>query len=278
MKIKKYSGELVDFDLNRLKGSLVKSGASDETIDAVWQKIEPTLFDGVSTKQIYKTAFQLLKEERNSLAARYSLKKALRDLGPTGYLFEKWVARLFEYVGYKTLTSLMLEGKAINHEVDVVAQKEGEMLLVECKFRNTVDAKVDVTNPMYFLSRFIDLKDKSFSFFDREAMFTQPWLVTNAYLTKDAVSFGTCYNIQLLSWDYPSGNSIKNRVDNMSLYPLTCLTTINKLEKERLLSAGHILVKDILEKPEMLESFIASPQRLERIYKEAYELINGAIK
>jgi len=275
MKIKKYSGELVDFDINRLKGSLMKSGASEETVDAVWQKMSDTLFDGISTKEIYQLAFQLLKDERNSLAARYSLKKALRDLGPTGYLFEKWIGRLFEHIGYKTQTSLVLAGRAVNHEVDVIAQKEEEMLVIECKFRNTVDAKVDVTNPMYFLSRFIDLKDKSFSFFDKEMKFTEPWLVTNAYLTKDAISFGNCYNIHLLSWDYPVGNSIKSRVDSMGLYPLTCLTTINKLEKDRLLSSGYILVKDILKKPNALEGFGVSKQRLEKIYQEANELING---
>lgn len=275
MKIKKYSGELVDFDINRLKGSLLKSGASEEIVATVWEKMNTTLFDGISTKQIYKLAFQLLKEERNSLAARYSLKKALRDLGPTGYLFEKWIGRLFEHIGYKTQTSLMLAGRAVNHEVDVIAQKEGEMLLIECKFRNTVDAKVDVTNPMYFLSRFIDLKDKSFAFFNKEVKFTEPWLVTNAYLTKDAISFGNCYNIRLLSWDYPLESSIKRRVDSMGLYPLTCLTTINKLEKDRLLSSGNILVKDILKKSNALERLGATSQRLEKIYQEADELING---
>src|SRR5690606_20856093 len=160
MKVRKYSGELVDFDLQRLKGSLTKSGASNETVELVWEKMNKTIFDGMSTKQLYRLAFQLLKQQRNSLAARYSLKKALRDLGPTGYLFEKWVARLFEHTNHHTLTSLILEGNAVSHEVDVIAQKDNDLLLIECKFRNTVDAKVSVTNPMYFLSRFVDLSDK----------------------------------------------------------------------------------------------------------------------
>ncbi|MEH6305324.1 restriction endonuclease [Olivibacter sp. CPCC 100613] len=275
MKVKKYSGELVDFDLRRLKGSLVKSGASSETVELIWEKMSKTIFDGMSTRQLYKLAFQLLKQQRNSLAARYSLKKALRDLGPTGYLFEKWVARLFEHTDHQTLTGLILEGNAVSHEVDVIAQKGNDLLLVECKFRNTVDAKVSVTNPMYFLSRFVDLRDKEFNFFNRPTKFTQAWLVTNAYLTKDAIEFGNYYQLNLLSWDYPSGISIKSRVDSAGLYPLTCLTSINTQEKDKLLSLNYILVKDIVEKPDILEHIGATTYRRRKIYQEADELVNG---
>lgn len=275
MKVRKYSGELVDFEASRLKDSLLKSGATEETVAHVWDKMSHTLFDGMTTRQLYKMAFQLLKQQRNSLAARYSLKKALRDLGPSGYLFEKWVARLFRYNQYETQTGLILEGNAVSHEVDVVAQKGKTLLLIECKFRNTVDAKVNVTNPMYFLSRFLDLKEKEFNFFGSDVRFSQAWLVTNAYLTKDAVSFGDYYGLQLLSWDYPGGDSIKNRVDSTGLYPLTCLTTINAIEKEKLLSANYILVKDILDEPDSLNNLGATAHRVKKIYKEAYELVHG---
>jgi hypothetical protein len=275
MKVRKYSGELVDFDLQRLKASLTKSGASNETVELVWEKMNKTIFDGMSTKQLYRLAFQLLKQQRNSLAARYSLKKALRDLGPTGYLFEKWVARLFEHTNHHTLTSLILEGNAVSHEVDVIAQKDNDLLLIECKFRNTVDAKVSVTNPMYFLSRFVDLSDKEFNFFDRPIKFTQAWLVTNAYLTKDAIEFANYYKLNLLSWDYPNGLSIKNRVDSAGLYPLTCLTSINTQEKDKLLSLNYMLVKDILDEPRILEHLNTTTYRRKKIYQEANELVYG---
>lgn len=275
MKVRKYSGELVDFDLQRLKGSLTKSGASNETVELVWEKMNKTIFDGMSTKQLYRLAFQLLKQQRNSLAARYSLKKALRDLGPTGYLFEKWVARLFEHTNHHTLTSLILEGNAVSHEVDVIAQKDNDLLLIECKFRNTVDAKVSVTNPMYFLSRFVDLSDKEFNFFDRPIKFTQAWLVTNAYLTKDAIEFANYYKLNLLSWDYPNGLSIKNRVDSAGLYPLTCLTSINTQEKDKLLSLNYMLVKDILDEPRILEHLNTTTYRRKKICQEANELVYG---
>jgi len=274
MQVKKFSGELVAFDLDRLKGSLSKSGASPDVVDEVWEAMKPMVYDGISTRDLYKLAFRLLKREANSLAARYSLKRALKDLGPAGYYFEQWVAKLFGHAHYQTITGQLLAGNAVTHEVDVVAQKGDELLLVECKFRNTEDAKITVTTPMYFLSRVKDFEGLGFSFFGRQMQFTAGWLVTNAYMTSDSIRFAQYYGLNLLSWDYPAESSIKRRVDNAGLYPLTCLTTINKAEKDQLLKQGCILVKDILDDEAQLDSLDCAPRKKRRIIQEAIELVN----
>src|SRR5690606_16487195 len=153
MQVKKYSGELVEFDLRRLKGSLSKSGATPDVVEEVWEKMKPMVYDGISTRDLYKLAFRLLKREADSFAARYSLNRALKDLGTACYYFYKRVAWHIYHADYQTLTSQHLAGNSETHEVYVVAQKGDELLLVECKFRNTEDAKITVTTPMYFLSR-----------------------------------------------------------------------------------------------------------------------------
>lgn len=274
MKVKKYSGEFVEFDVNRLKASLAKSGATPAVVNEIWESMKPFLFEGMSTRLLYKIAFRLLKKEADSFAARYSLKKALRDLGPAGYYFEKWVGRLFEYAGYKTVTGQLLAGNAVSHEVDVVAQNDTEMLLIECKFRNTVDARISVTTPMYFLSRINDLQNLAFAFFGNERKFTAGWLVTNAYMTTDSIRFADYYNVNLLAWDYPRETSIKRRVDHAGLYPVTCLTTLTKAEKDKLLEHGCLLVKDILDEPAYLQALNLAARKARRIIQEAIELVN----
>jgi len=274
MQVKKYSGELVEFDVNRLKGSLSKSGASPDVVDGVWDAMKPMVYDGISTHDLYKIAFRLLKRKADSFAARYSLKRALQGLGPAGYYFEQWIAKLFGHANYQTLTGQLLEGNSVRHEIDVVAQKDNELLLVECKFRNTVDAKISVTTPMYFLSRVKDFEGREFSFFNKPMEFTAGWLVTNAYLTTDSIDFGEYYGLNLLSWDYPADASIKRRVDNAGLYPVTCLTTITKKEKDALLKQGCILVKDIVDDESQLDALHCAPRKRHRIIQEAIELVN----
>jgi len=277
MLVKKFSGELVPFDKSSLIHSLSKSGASEQEVDKVFNGIETQLYNEITTKKLYQLAFNELKKIRKSYAARYSLKKALRDLGPEGYNFELWVTRLFEELGCKATHSKTLQGKAVTHEIDVIALENGKLMLGECKFRNDVDAKIPVTTPMYFLSRFNDLKETEFEFFGQKLKPTKGWLITNAYLTLDAISFADYYGVKLISWNYPENSSIKTRVDSGGLYPITCLTTLNKLQKEVLLKEKIILVIDLISTKEKVFSLIKlSPNQKKELLEEARELLSNS--
>ncbi|MCC2598127.1 ATP cone domain-containing protein [Sphingobacterium sp. FBM7-1] len=277
IQVKKHSGELVPFEPKKLRHSLSKSEASEEEVDKVFERIQPRLYNGITTRELYELAFDLLKNHRDSYAARYSLKKALRDLGPEGFYFEKWIGKLFANAGYQTITGKTVQGHAVTHEIDVIATKNEMMLAIECKFRNDVDAKISVTTPMYFISRVKDIKGLSFSFFETPQEFTDGWLVTNAYLTSDSIRFGEYYNLNMLAWDYPPQNNIKNQVDNLALYPVTCLTNLNGMEKSTLLKNGCILVKDLVENPEYLAYIQTAKHQKKRVLIEAQELIHSLV-
>ena len=245
IQIKKHSGELTEFDVEKLKYSLSKSGASEIEIEEVIEKMQPNIHDGMTTKTIYQLAFNQLKKVSGTLAARYSLKRALLDLGPAGFYFEQWIAKFLQNYGYQTLTNEVVQGEAVTHESDVIAKRGTDLFWIECKFKNTISSKITVTTPMYLLSRIKDVSVRSYNFFGKEEKITQGWLITNVYLTSDAVMFGEYYGIKMLSWDYPVNRSIKHLVDQKALYPITCLTSLSKREKEYLLSKGFILVKDL---------------------------------
>lgn len=274
IQIKKQSGEIVSFDKNSLHKSLINSGANLEDANQICDKITNEIYNGISTKELYEKAFGLLKNLKSSVAARYSLKRALQDLGPEGFFFEKWVAKIFEVQGYDTITSQTLTGKStINHEVDVIISNKTEDIVCECKFRNDIDAKISVTTPMYFLSRFIDLKDNSFTFFNRPFKPQKGYLITNAFFTTDSIAFAECYDISLISWNYPEDKSIKRLTDYHGLYPITCLTTLTKKEEQILLSKNCILVRELVKNPVLLDHFKFSAERKELILKEAEELL-----
>lgn len=274
IQIKKQSGEIVSFDKNSLHRSLINSGTNLEDANQICDKITNEIYNGISTKELYEKAFGLLKNLKSSFAARYSLKRALQDLGPEGFFFEKWVAKIFEVQGYDTITSQTLTGKStINHEVDVIISNKTEDIVCECKFRNDIDAKISVTTPMYFLSRFIDLKDNSFTFFNRPFKPQKGYLITNAFFTTDSIAFAECYDISLISWNYPEDKSIKRLTDYHGLYPITCLTTLTKKEEQILLSKNCILVRELVKNPVLLDHFKFSAERKELILKEAEELL-----
>lgn len=273
MKIVKQSGNIVEYNPIKLRQSLLKSGASQMTVSAILKTIEKEIYEGISTKQIYKKAFSLLKKDSHSYAARYNLKEAVRLLGPAGFFFEKYIARIFAAEKYQTQTNLILQGKCVKHEIDVLVKKDNEIAMVECKFHMGKDAKSDVKIPMYILSRFNDLKDEKHTIFARNDTISSCWIVSNNRFTSDAIAFGKCSKLNMLCWDYPENNNLKIRNDRNHLYPVTCLTTLSLAEKDKLLVLDVILAKEIINNSECLERIGLTPNRIKNVLKEASELV-----
>ncbi len=274
MKVAKSNGEIVEYNPRALRISLSKSGATKDEVDEVFDLLLKDVYDGIPTTTLFNLAFEHLKTYRNSYAARYSLKRALSQLGPEGYYFEKYIKRLMESAGYNAVNGEIIQGNAVTHEIDVVAQRDEKLYFLECKFRNDIEAKISVTTPMYFMSRMIDLSDKEFSYFDKKLKPTKGFLVTNAYLTTDSIDWATFYNIGLISWNYPEKMSLKYLIDNLAIYPVTCLTNITKEQQRILLDNDCLLVKDILNKREHLNELALSDEIIEQLIIEAEELIN----
>jgi hypothetical protein len=274
MKVTKFSGEIVNFDKDKLIHSLRKSGANEAAVFQVIHEIERELYEGIPTKKIYKLAFQLLKKFSNVHAARYNLRTAIQSLGPAGFFFEKFIAKVFECEGYQTQTNLILEGKCVSHEVDVLLKKENCVSMVECKFHGSQDAKTDVKVPMYILSRFNDLKDRDFQLFKNNYSIQNCWITTNNRFTDDAVKFANCSKLSLLSWDYPKGNSLKNKIDLNQIYPVTCLTTLTMAEKDKLLVQDIITALDLIQHADWLSKIELSPSRIKNVLLEANQLCN----
>ncbi|UQD55032.1 restriction endonuclease [Flavobacterium sp. K5-23] len=272
MKVVKYSGDIVDFEPEKLKKSLIKSGATIAVVNDILRQIGKEVYDGISTKHIYKKAFSLLKKEANSHAARYNLRTGLQQLGPEGFFFEKYIAKLFAAEDYQTKLNLILQGKCVTHEIDVFVKKSNVICMIECKFHSKRDASSNVKIPMYVLSRFNDVKENKHQIFSNEDTVSDCWIVTNNRFTSDAIDFAKCSGINLLSWDYPKGNNLKTKSDIECLYPVTCLTTMTIAEKGKLLILDIILAKELINNSESLEKIGLSSKRIKNVMKEVSEL------
>ncbi len=272
MKIVKHSGNIVDYNPSKLEQSLMKSGASQRVVKTILEAIEKEIYEGISTKQIYKMAFGLLKKVSNSNAARYNLKEAIRLLGPAGFFFEKYIALLFSSENYQAVTNFILQGKCVSHEIDILVKKDSAIAMIECKFHMGKDANSDVKVPMYILSRFNDLKDNRHTIFTRNDTVSKCWIVTNNRFTTDAIAFAKCSKLSLLSWNYPENDNLKTKNDTNYLYPITCLTTLSLAEKDKLLFLDLILVKELINNSESLEKIGLSSNRIKNVLKEASEL------
>jgi Holliday junction resolvase-like predicted endonuclease len=269
--VKKISGDLEPFSIQKLSRSLQNSGATSQDIEKIVEAVQPELYDGISSNLIYRKAYRLLKKHNRVSASKYSLKRAIFDLGPTGFPFERLISALLKQKGYKTKIGEILNGECITHEIDVLAEKDGNVYTVECKFHKNPSTVSNVRIPLYINSRFLDVQ-KVWNKSRNDTHLKQGWLVTNTRFTKDAIDYANCVNLTLLSWDYPKNNGLKSNVDKYGLYPITTLTSLTKKQKIQLMEKDIILVKELSKKPDSLNHLNFSEKQKALVLAEVHKL------
>ena len=269
IQIIKSTGEKVDFSLDKLRASLRRSGAGEGLINSIIDTVRDELYQGITTKEIYNRAYAMLKRKKSIFASKYKLKKAIYELGPTGFPFERFIGALLQYSGYDVKVGKFLNGRCVTHEVDVIARKNSDYIIAECKFHSDESRNCDVKIPLYIDSRYRDIVAQQ-----KIDTPTEGWVVTNTRFTKDAIDYGLCSGLYLLSWDHPKGNSLRERIDRLGLYPITVSTLLTKREKQFLLSRDVVLCRQLYKDDFYLDHLGISEKRKARIMEEVNMLCN----
>ena len=81
IEIVKSSGEKAKFSLTKLRRSLLRSGAGETTVDHIVDQVRDELYQGISTKEIYNRAFNLLKKKKSVFASKYKLTQISIPMG-----------------------------------------------------------------------------------------------------------------------------------------------------------------------------------------------------
>ncbi|MEK7590045.1 MAG: ATP cone domain-containing protein [Patescibacteria group bacterium] len=269
--ITKQDGTLEPFDINKLRKSLHRSGASDKDTREVIKKVEKEIKDGMTTDAIYKHAFKHLKHIEKPVAARYSMKRAILALGPSGYPFENFIGEIFQTKGYKNVRiGTMVQGICVEHEIDILAEKDGKYIGAEIKFHNKLSTTSDLQIALYVHSRFEDIRNKMKQ--DNKEIINEDWLITNTRFSKNAIEYGKCVGMKMMSWNYPNGASLQDLIEETGIQPITALTTITSEEKVKLMQQKVVLCKNIEKNEDILKSIGLQGRKLEDIMKESQAL------
>ncbi|MDB5259530.1 MAG: hypothetical protein JWO73_738 [Candidatus Taylorbacteria bacterium] len=266
--VTKADGSRELFEEEKLAESLKRVGGSDALIDEIVEKIEAEMNSSMTTGEIYQHAFELLRKHEAPVAVKYSLRRALSELGPEGFPFEKYIAELFRAQGYQALTDQMVMGACVPHEVDVVAWNEQKLVMVEAKFHNEFGLKSDVKVALYVKARFDDIKGNMFDYGGIHRTMTEGWLVTNTKFTDQAIKYGECKGLKMIGWNYPHHGSLQHIIESSGLHPLTCLVSVSNVHKKLLIAKGVVLCRDLKQRPELLKQVGLDNLRIAQIIEE----------
>jgi len=268
----KQNGERQAFDYKKLENSLRNIHTSEELIKEVVAEVGKEAHDGMTTGEIYHKAYSILRKKHKPIAVRYSLKKAVALLGPTGFPFEKFVAEIFKAQGYETLTDQIVRGKCVEHEIDIVAWKGDELIMVEAKFHTDFNLKSDLKIVLYVKARYDDIFGQSYTFGGKVRKLTEGWIITNTKFSATAIQYGACQpQLKFVGWNYPENNNLHHIIDRYELIPVTALTTLSAAEKGLLLSKGVVLSKNLLDR-KILEDMNFDDKKIRSIQTEVNDV------
>ncbi|GAI34318.1 unnamed protein product, partial [marine sediment metagenome] len=196
----KADGKKEQYDEEKISSSFIKAGASPEITTAATKTINKKVKDNMSTDEIYHRALSHLRVLEPRVALKYSLKRAIMDMGPEGFVFEKYIAKILREYGFITEVGQIINGYCVNHEVDVVAKKESQVCMIECKYHNSRGTKSDIKTALYIHSRFLDIEKAYREKDNNNNTRLEAWLVTNTKCTSDAIKYTGCVNLKILAW------------------------------------------------------------------------------
>ncbi|MBU0504408.1 restriction endonuclease, partial [bacterium] len=217
----------------------------------------------------------LLSKESPVLAAKYSLKQGIMELGPAGFLFEKYVASILSEYGYKTKTNQIMRGESqVSHEIDVLAFTKDAHYIIEAKYHNNRGIKSDVKVVMYIFARLLDVAPYQKKRERGTQIKHKAWIVTNTKFTKSAIQYAQHKNIKLTGWKYPKKESLEKLIEAKSLYPVTVLPSVNRYLKEQLSYHKIYFAKDLAKfKPLQFQKMFGIKEKIAiNIQKEAAAL------
>jgi len=102
MKVIKYSGEFEDFSTRKIYKTVKDAGGTSRLAKEAVAKVKKNYHKNITTKEILDILLDFLKKEPR-VAEKYNLKRAIMDLGPTGFPFEKFFSRILKEYGFRTI-------------------------------------------------------------------------------------------------------------------------------------------------------------------------------
>ena len=265
----KSSGEKQALDLDKIRRTVLRSGAPVDIAERVASEVQKRAYDGIPTHELFSLVRVLLQREYPAAARRYNLRDAIIKLGPAGFEFEKYIAGLLSAYGYDAELPPILEGICVSHEVDISIEKNGRTAMIEAKFRHEPGVFINIKDTMATWMRFLDISEAARV--GRAPHFDECWIVTNSRFSHDSISFGHCKNMVMLSWDHPHERPLPRWIDEVGLYPITILEKVDRETFPAFSAANIMLLQDFVKRsPRELRNLLKLPQnKIDELLEEA---------
>ncbi len=242
--VTKANGYKQQFDRNKVVQTCLRMGASLQAANDIATKVERGLYEGISTRQILQLIFRYMRKYKPEVKYLYDLKRGLSLMSPKPE-FEMFIQALLAHSGYDVLPNQFLKGKCGEHEVDGIAKKDGVTYFVEAKHHFSYHALTGLDESRIAQAILEDVND-GYMLGITDLKIDRAMIITNTRYSDHAVRYGSCKGILQIGWSSPKTFGVQDMVHNGMLYPLSCLRGLRDEARMRIVNAGIVLIKQLL--------------------------------
>jgi hypothetical protein len=243
--VTKANGTRQPFDKAKLVRTCRRMGATEETAHHIAKSIEAKLFDGIETKKILSMIFVSMRKHKPILKHMIDLRKSLSLLRSKPD-FELFIQLLLKEYGYDVVPNLIIRGKCVEHEVDALASKEGKTMIVEVKHHFDYHTPTGLDEARIARAVFEDATD-GHEIGSNDLGIDDVMIVSNTKLSGHAERYVNCRNIKHVGWSHPPKSALQNLIEDKKLYPITILRGLRSPVRDKLVSAGIVMIKQLTE-------------------------------
>ena len=245
MLVIKADGRKEEFSEEKIIQTCIRAGVSADVAKSIAKKVKTTFPTGTTTHKIY--SFVLDELDRIGETGLFTLRESVASLDPTS--FEIFVKKVLEAHGYKCVWNKLIQGRYVEHQVDVMAFKE-KNFIVECKRHFNPHRFTGLGICLQVDARLADIRlggNAGKNKYNIDAA----WIVTNTKFSEHAKQYAKGTGIRLSGWRYEEQFSLEKLIQSKKVLPITVLK-MDPSELRTFLRKNIITLDDLMrEKPKV---------------------------
>jgi Holliday junction resolvase-like predicted endonuclease len=245
VNVKKADGRMEPYSREKVIRTCLRLRLEQREAEKVADEIESRLYEGMPTRRVLQMMYEHGQREKEHLGHMTDLREAIALMRPKPD-FEQFVAIMMESEGYKVATNKVLNGACVDHEIDVIASSQQEVLYIEVKHHSQFHTFTGLDNFLEINSSFEDLM-QGYLAHRHKYNFTKPMLVVNTKISDHARRYAACRGIGVIAWSVPDRNGLEHRIHHRRLYPVTVIKGVDKGAFERLGDVGVYTLRQLMD-------------------------------
>jgi len=243
ISVTKADGTKQPYRREKIVNLCLKMHAPLHVAERVADKLEERIYDGIETKEILRIVFSYLRYYQPTVRYQIDLRRAISLLRSKPD-FERFIQLLLQELGYKVLPNLIVKGRCVEYEIDSIAIKGEETVLVEVKHHLDYHTYTGLDVCRNARATYEDLTEGYSLGFNRFNI-TKAIVVSNTKFSEHAIQYANCRSIACIGWKFPVGKNLGNIIEEKRLYPITILKSLKRNYKEKLADNGIVLLNQL---------------------------------